>query len=461
MSLQQLDKVQNDTENAIPNPKTLNKVPDTMIIDQVVAMKSQVCKVCLETLSLDQFFEGLPCRHSFCKICIKEHLHEKMNLLSTTIIYCLQDGCRVPFTPPNLKALSYEKDFRNYEKITLNKLASKNSKGRICPTSGCIQTINLSKRSLYTKCKCGTRVCSICGDIWHEGKSCLEVINTEFELYSSINEIKFCIVCKTSVNRIEGCKHITCPICDYEWCWDCGRNYSNTHARNCPGVWNPVSRYEFTHRSLKDRWMNGSFLTKLGLLVLLIISSPIILIGITVLWPLWLIFNPAEDLSQKKPLESFWTLLFCLFIGIFFLPLVLLGVMVFACLFLASLPFILIGECISACSKNNKPLRGTSDGQLSGQKRWMTGDSNRFVYIKKQRPDQNIPTVIIQIPTISSQNRNDISLKPALPSTTVLDEYHFTDNKESLNHNLSLEKKLQPGQLNIHSQIKSIALDVE
>ena len=63
------------------------------------------------------------------------------------------------------------------------------------------------------------------------------------EAYMQENNIRSCFMCKTRVARVEGCIHRTCPICDYEWCWLCGREYScSTHLDNeCCKHWNPIA----------------------------------------------------------------------------------------------------------------------------------------------------------------------------------------------------------------------------
>ena len=37
-----------------------------------------------------------------------------------------------------------------------------------------------------------------------------------------------CPVCKMRVEKTQGCQHIVCPVCSYEWCWICGLSYHST-----------------------------------------------------------------------------------------------------------------------------------------------------------------------------------------------------------------------------------------
>jgi len=39
----------------------------------------------------------------------------------------------------------------------------------------------------------------------------------------------FCPKCKTKVEKVDGCNHMICIICNYEFCWICGGPYSDNH----------------------------------------------------------------------------------------------------------------------------------------------------------------------------------------------------------------------------------------
>lgn len=79
--------------------------------------------------------------------------------------------------------------------------------------------------------KCGNRMCFECRETEHTGRTCEE--NTE-QMYSKIFKgtninIAFCPKCKTKVEKSSGCNHMTCYICKFQWCWICGKTYSQYH----------------------------------------------------------------------------------------------------------------------------------------------------------------------------------------------------------------------------------------
>lgn len=43
--------------------------------------------------------------------------------------------------------------------------------------------------------------------------------------------VKFCPVCKTKIEKNEGCNHMTCIVCSYEFCWHC-LNYAGNDAEH-------------------------------------------------------------------------------------------------------------------------------------------------------------------------------------------------------------------------------------
>jgi len=62
----------------------------------------------------------------------------------------------------------------------------------------------------------------MCRDDWHEGQTCEEAIEGKLEGWAKEKGgVKFCPVCRTKIEKNEGCNHMKCVICQYEFCWNC------------------------------------------------------------------------------------------------------------------------------------------------------------------------------------------------------------------------------------------------
>jgi E3 ubiquitin-protein ligase RNF19A len=52
----------------------------------------------------------------------------------------------------------------------------------------------------------------------------------KFQGWASGNiNISYCPKCKTRVEKVEGCNHMTCYFCQFQWCWICGGTYTDDH----------------------------------------------------------------------------------------------------------------------------------------------------------------------------------------------------------------------------------------
>ena len=104
---------------------------------------------------------------------------------------------------------------------------------RWCPKPGCIKFVEKEKGLFSTKgtCECGQEVCMRCGNPFHSGVRCANVGDQQLQQWIKENKnIKYCPKCAVRTEKTEGCDHMTCPRCQYEWCWRCRcKFYSYSH----------------------------------------------------------------------------------------------------------------------------------------------------------------------------------------------------------------------------------------
>jgi hypothetical protein len=106
---------------------------------------------------------------------------------------------------------------------------------RFCPQPDCDEEITLwHKKSrqgiieqLKHQCpKCFEHFCRDCGEVWHPQRVC-EDPQTQWDMVgrADTGTANRCPKCKSEFEKASGCQHMTCAVCEYEWCWLCGLPY--------------------------------------------------------------------------------------------------------------------------------------------------------------------------------------------------------------------------------------------
>ena len=71
-----------------------------------------------------------------------------------------------------------------------------------------------------------------------EKKKCSEMLDKEFEEWKSHKIVKRCPCCRMWTEKNEGCNHMTCVECKFQWCWLCEKRYTYGHfdKGSCTGL---------------------------------------------------------------------------------------------------------------------------------------------------------------------------------------------------------------------------------
>ncbi len=105
---------------------------------------------------------------------------------------------------------------------------------RYCPTPDCRQVYHTNIAAKFHTCpKCVAAICTSCHDT-HDGLTCAEYKynasgqNEAFEKLKKEQGFKDCPRCKTTIEKIHGCNHMTCSGCGTHICWVCLETFSTS-----------------------------------------------------------------------------------------------------------------------------------------------------------------------------------------------------------------------------------------
>ena len=108
---------------------------------------------------------------------------------------------------------------------------------RQCPQPDCESFLEKSKKTNYVKCENGHEYCFECLKPPHGNKKCDEMTEKDFLKWKKKRRVKRCPKCNIYTEKNEGCNHMTCVSCKYQWCWLCEGEYTydNYKSGKCEG----------------------------------------------------------------------------------------------------------------------------------------------------------------------------------------------------------------------------------
>lgn len=172
----------------------------------------------------------------------------------TLKLHCLQHGCDHQITEAELETLhGNNSDFlKTKRRITEKRLEELDLSLRYCPR--CSSKIFLKDiRVAKFECdSCNLKICNQCKEPDHGRLTCEQNLAKRFEDIG----IVYCPVCKTMIQRNFGCNHMTCTICEYEFCWVCKKyageevdHYNPDNLLSCG-----ISKMEKEQRTWYERY---------------------------------------------------------------------------------------------------------------------------------------------------------------------------------------------------------------
>ncbi len=193
------------------------------------ALAPSQCPICFSDITSANS-DSLACGHTFCASCWAGHLQSQLAAAKACLLArCPEEGCSLRVGPSLFKKHLPAADFSKYQKYLLITFTDDNRSVRWCPRPGCgLLVENAGPKSIEVSCKCEYVFCFDCMAEGHLPVDC-ETNKKWFDKHTAesgnVNWMKAntkpCPKCKLPIEKNQGCNHMTCSQCRYEFCWIC------------------------------------------------------------------------------------------------------------------------------------------------------------------------------------------------------------------------------------------------
>lgn len=207
------------------------------------------CEICCEDYAQDSVL-GVGCDHRFCTECWRPYLAHKIAEGPLCVdATCPAHGCNIIVREEVFKALVSPEDYARYAKYSLRSYVDINKSVKWCPAPGCDNAILGTGGCPMVRCSCGCQFCMRCGEEDHLPVTCdhltlwQEKCKNESETANWIlANTKKCPKCSVRIEKNQGCNHMVCRHCKFEFCWVCLGAWGD-HGTNTGGYYK-CNRYE-------------------------------------------------------------------------------------------------------------------------------------------------------------------------------------------------------------------------
>ena len=188
------------------------------------------------------------CGHVLCDECYGAYLDSKVQAGPDCVFaVCPDMECNLVVPERIFKKLLTKEKFERYKFFVLKSFVDFSKKTKWCPGRNC-QMACESKygEPIDVDCTCGTSFCFSCTKSAHKPMDCdllqkwLDRISQGDEDTSNWIKLntKNCPKCKASIQKNQGCMHMTCSQCKYGFCWLCLGDYKDHMKETGRGLCN-------------------------------------------------------------------------------------------------------------------------------------------------------------------------------------------------------------------------------
>ncbi|XP_027703752.1 ankyrin repeat and IBR domain-containing protein 1 isoform X2 [Vombatus ursinus] len=270
--------------DTLPSPRTPRTTRSSLTSPDEISLSpgdldTALCDICMCNISVFEDPVDMPCGHDFCRACWEAFLNLKIQEGEAHNIFCPAYDC-FQLVPVDVieSVVSKEMDKR-YLQFDIKAFVENNPAIKWCPTPGCERAVRLTKQGSDTSgsdslsfpllsapavdCGKGHLFCWECLGEAHEPCDCQTWKNwlqkiTEMkpeelvgvsEAYEDaanclwlLTNSKPCANCKSPIQKNEGCNHMQCAKCKYDFCWICLEEWKK-HSSSTGGYYR-CTRYE-------------------------------------------------------------------------------------------------------------------------------------------------------------------------------------------------------------------------
>ncbi|XP_029650318.1 ankyrin repeat and IBR domain-containing protein 1 isoform X2 [Octopus sinensis] len=258
-------------------PETLNSPTTSEPPEQ-----DAICDICTCTFMMSEEPVHMPCEHRFCRSCWEQYLNLKIQEGDAHHITCPGYDCSRLVPVDVIENVVSRPMARRYLQFDIKAFVDSNPSMKWCPYPGCARAVHLPEienntgsnsllstvkipedTSRAVDCGNGHYFCWNCLGEAHEPCCCdnwkqwhqkiaeikPEQLNgTEVETEAAANCLwlvtnsKPCPNCKSPIQKNEGCNHMKCSKCKYDFCWVCLEQWKRHNSST--GGYFKCNRYE-------------------------------------------------------------------------------------------------------------------------------------------------------------------------------------------------------------------------
>jgi len=192
------------------------------------------CLICFQDDLSPADLISMPCNHEYCRQCWRGFVEVMIRDGPTCIgMTCPAPGCTELVTEEEVEQAAPEL-LSKYRSFQVKSFVERSKDSRWCPGRGCeriaVFSRSRSSQGATPACcdKCSMRFCMRCGEEAHAPISCHDLAKWNLKCQDEsetanwiLVNTKSCPKCSVRIEKNQGCNHMVCQQCKFEFCWIC------------------------------------------------------------------------------------------------------------------------------------------------------------------------------------------------------------------------------------------------